>query len=150
MMIVYPGGLRVLHLTRRSEVFVPASEYDATRFYAAFDRELFDRELPRRIRPIIDVLDEAFPRVADAYRWAGIAAPVARIGIALEQYDFEPDAVVDEIHRRTSVFDLKLDFRSPHPDAIGQQRLAAARSLPGEVKPSLRRAEGPISRGATA
>ncbi len=56
MMVVYPGDLRVFHLTRRSEVFVPASEGEAARFYAAYDREL-----PRRIRPMIDVLDEAFP-----------------------------------------------------------------------------------------
>ncbi len=60
---------------------------------------------------MIEILDEAFPRVANAYRRAGIAAPVARIGTALEQYDDEPDAVFDEIWRRTSIFDLKLDFR---------------------------------------
>ncbi len=60
---------------------------------------------------MIEVLDEAFPRVATACRRAGVAAPVARIGTALEEYEFEPDAVFDEIWRRTSIFDLKLDFR---------------------------------------
>ncbi len=120
MMIVYPGDVRIFQLTGRSEVFVPASEADAARFYAAFDRELFDRARPRRIRPMIEVLDEAFPRVATACRRAGVAAPVARIGAALEDYDFEPDSVFDEIWQRTSVFDLKLDF---------QDRAALARFL---------------------
>jgi hypothetical protein len=82
MMIVHPGDVRVFHLTRRSEVFVPASEEEAARFDAAYVREL-----PRRIRPTIEILDEAFPRVAKAYRLAGIAMPEARIGIALEQYE---------------------------------------------------------------
>ena len=58
--------------------------------------------------------------MAAACRRAGVAAPVARIGTALEQYDFEPDAVFDEIWRRTSIFDLKLDF---------QDRAALARFL---------------------
>jgi hypothetical protein len=94
------------HLSRRSELFVPASEAEATRFGDAFIREL-----PRRITPVMEILDEAFPRVAAAYRRAGITAPVARIGIALEDYDDEPDALSDDICRRTSPDDLKLDFR---------------------------------------
>ncbi len=106
MMIVHPGDVRVFHLARRSEVFVPASEEEAARFDAAYVREL-----PRRIRPMIDILDEAFPRVATACRRAGVASPVARIGTALEEYDFEPDAAFDEIWQRTSIFDLKLDFQ---------------------------------------
>jgi hypothetical protein len=111
MMIVYSGNVRVFHLMRRSEVFVPASEDEASRFHAAFDRDLFDPKRPRCLRPTIDILDEAFSRVAAACRRAGIAAPVARIGIALDDYDDEPDAIVDEICRQTSACDLKLDFR---------------------------------------
>jgi hypothetical protein len=60
---------------------------------------------------MIEILDEAFPRAAEAYRRAEIAAPVARIGIALEDYEDEPDAIVDEICRQTRTSDLKLDFR---------------------------------------
>ena len=30
--------------------------------------------------------------------------------MALDQYEDEPDAVVDEIHRQTGLFDLKLHF----------------------------------------
>jgi hypothetical protein len=108
MMYIYPGDLRVFQLSRRSEVFVPASEAEASRFHAAFAREL-----PQRFRPMIDILDEAFPRVAAAYRRAGAGPPVARIGAAPGQYDSEPHAVSDEIRRRTSIFDLKLDFEDP-------------------------------------
>jgi hypothetical protein len=46
----------------------------------------------------------------EAYWRAGIAAPVVRIGTALEQYEDEPDTIIDEIYWRTSPFDLKLDF----------------------------------------
>ena len=88
MMIVHPGDVRVFHLTRRSEVFVPASEEEAARFDAAYVREL-----PRRIRPTIEILDEAFPRVAKAYRLAGIAMPEARIGIALCDSAWNKDPV---------------------------------------------------------
>jgi hypothetical protein len=59
----------------------------------------------------IDILDEAFPRVAAACRRAGVGPPVARIGTAADQYDSEPDAVFDEIRRRTSIFDLKLNSK---------------------------------------
>jgi hypothetical protein len=106
MMVIYPGNVRVFHLSRRSEVCVPASEEDATRFGDASIREL-----PRRITPVIEILDETFPRVAAAYRRAGILAPVARIGIVLDDYEDDPDAIVDEICRQTSACDLKLDFR---------------------------------------
>jgi hypothetical protein len=95
-MAIYPGDVRVFHLSRRSEVFVPASEAEAARFDAAYVRDL-----PRRITSMIEILDEAFPRAAEAYRRAEIAAPVARIGIALEDYEDEPDAIVDEICRQT-------------------------------------------------
>jgi hypothetical protein len=115
MMRIYPGDLRVFQLSHRSEVFVPAREAEASRFHAAFAREL-----PHRFRPMMDILDEAFPRVAAACRRAGVGPPVARIGTAHEQYDSEPDAVFDEIRRRTSIFDLKLDF---------QDRAALARFL---------------------
>jgi hypothetical protein len=40
MMVIYPGDIRVFHLLRRSEVFVPASEEEKTRFTDAFVREL--------------------------------------------------------------------------------------------------------------
>jgi hypothetical protein len=58
---------------------------------------------------MIDILDEVFPRVAEAYRRAGITAPKARIGVVIDEYD-EPDAVIDEICKLTDSFDLKLDF----------------------------------------
>jgi hypothetical protein len=106
MMIIYPGDITVFQLSRCWQVFIPASEDSATLFGDAWRREL-----PRRITPIIEILDEVFPPVALAYRRAGITAPVARVGIALEDYDDEPDALADEICRRTSPDDLKLDFR---------------------------------------
>jgi hypothetical protein len=105
MMIVYPGGLRVFHRSRVSEVFVPASEAEAALFDAAYIREL-----PRRITPTLEVLDEAFPRVAQACRIAAIMKPIARIGIALEQYEDELDAITDEICKLTGMNDLKLSF----------------------------------------
>jgi hypothetical protein len=106
MMVIYPGGVRVFQLSRCWQVFIPASEGSATLFGDAWRREL-----PRRITPMIEILGEVFPPVALAYRRAGITAPVARIGIALEDYDDEPDALSDDICRRTSPDDLKLDFR---------------------------------------
>jgi hypothetical protein len=104
-MYIYPGDLRVFQLSRRSEVFVPGSAAEASRFHTAFSRDL-----PLRFRLMIAVLDEAFPRVAAAYRRAGAGLPVARIGTAPELYNSEPDAVFDHIRRRTGIFDLKLDF----------------------------------------
>lgn len=115
MMYIYPGELRVFELSGRSEVFVPGSAAEASRFHTAFSREL-----PLRFRPMMDVLDEAFPRVAAACRQAGVWAPAARIGTAPELYDSEPDTVFDDIRRRTGIFDLKLDF---------QDRAALARFL---------------------
>jgi hypothetical protein len=106
MMIVYPGDVRVFHLSRRSEVFIPASE-DAAELFGDAAR----RELPRRITPVNEILKEVFPPVADAYRRAGIATPVARIGIVIDEYEDEPDAIVDEICLQTQPFDLKLNFR---------------------------------------
>jgi hypothetical protein len=88
-------------------VCLPACEEEATRFDA-----VYVRELPRRITPAIEILEEAFPQVAEACRRAGIATPVARIGIVLDEYEDEPDALTDEICRRSSSpFDLKLEFR---------------------------------------
>ena len=104
-MDMYPGELTVFELSHRSEVFVSGGAAEALRFYTAFSREL-----PRRFRPMINVLDEAFPRVAAACRQAGVRTPVASIGTAPELYDSEPDAVFDQIRRRTCIFDLKLDF----------------------------------------
>jgi hypothetical protein len=105
MMIVYPGDLRVFHLSRCSEVFLPASEAEIE----CYDRAYL-RELPRRITPTLEVLDEAFPSVAEACRRAGIMKPSARIGIALGEYEDEPDAVIDEICKLLGAFDLKLSF----------------------------------------
>jgi hypothetical protein len=105
MMIVYPGNLRVFHLSRRSEVFVPATEEEA----AAYEQAYY-RDLPQRIAPPLEILDEAFPRVAQACRAAGIMEPEARIGLVLDEYEDEPDAVVDEISTLTGVNDLKLSF----------------------------------------
>ena len=67
MMVIYSGELRVFHLSRHWEVFVPASEDEAGRF-----QDAVIRELPRRLTPLIEILDEVFPRVAEAYRRAGI------------------------------------------------------------------------------
>jgi hypothetical protein len=105
MMIVHPGDLRVFHLSRRSEVFVATTEEEA----AAYERAYY-RDLPQRIAPTLEVLDEAFPRVARACRRAGIVEPEARIGVVLDEYEEEPDAVVDEICNMTGVNDLKLSF----------------------------------------
>src|SRR4051812_22418065 len=106
MMVVYPGDIRVFQLTRCWQAFIPASEAAAELFGDAAIREL-----PRRITPVIEILDEAFPPVAEAYRRAGIATPVARIGIVIDEYEDEPDAIVDEICLQTQPFDLKLNFR---------------------------------------
>jgi hypothetical protein len=128
MMVIYPGDIRVFHLLRRSEVFVPASEEEATRFADAYVREL-----ARRITPVIDILGEVFPRVAEAYRRADIAEPVTRIGIALDEYEDEPDAIVDEICLQTRPFDLKLNFR--HRDELARflQEYEAVMKSPGRL-----------------
>ena len=76
----------MFHLAHRSEVFLPACEKEATRFDA-----VYVRELPRRITPAIEILEEAFPHVAEACRRAGIAMPVARIGIVLDEYEDEDE-----------------------------------------------------------
>jgi hypothetical protein len=120
MMYIYPGELRVFHLSRRSEVFVPASQEDAARFYAAFERDLFETALPQRFRLMINILDDAFPRVGAACRRAGVLMPVARVGTTLLDYEFDPDAVLDEVWQKTGRFDLKLNF---------QDRTALARFL---------------------
>jgi hypothetical protein len=74
---------------------------------------------------MIDILDEAFPRVAAACRRAGVWAPAAPIGTAPKLYNFEPDAVFDHIRRRTGIFDLKLDFEDPAALARFLQEYAA-------------------------
>jgi hypothetical protein len=107
MIVVYPGDLRVVRLTKRAEVFVPASEEQI----AAFERAYL-RELPHRITPMIDVLNEAFPRVAEAYRLAGITTAIACIGLAIDEYEDEPDEVLNEIIALTGAFDLRLTFRT--------------------------------------
>jgi hypothetical protein len=84
---------------------VPASDEEV----ACFDRA-YCRELPNRIVPTIEILEEAFPRVAAAYRRAELANATARIGLVLDDYDDDLDAVLDEIVKRTGAFDLKLDF----------------------------------------
>src|SRR5690348_17001915 len=106
MMYIYPGELRVFELSGRSELFVPGSAAQASRFHTAFSCDL-----PLCFRRMIDVVGEAFPRVAVACRRAGVWAPTARIGTAPELY--ESDAVFETIRRRTGIFDLKLDFDDP-------------------------------------
>ena len=106
MMAVYPGDLRVVRFVNRSEVFVPASEAQIVRFYRALDRDL-----PRRFPSMIEVLGEAFPQVAIAYRQIGIIEPEARIGADLGEYENEPDAIVRQICSLTGVCDLRLIFR---------------------------------------
>ena len=107
MMAIYPGDLRVFHLARRSEVFVPTTLDQV----ASYDRA-YCRDLPRRIVPTIDLLDEVFPLIAASYRRAGIAKADARIYNALEEYDYDPDEVADEIFKLYGSHDLKLCFTS--------------------------------------
>jgi hypothetical protein len=106
MMAVYPGDLRVVRFVNRSEVFVPANEAQVVCFYRALDR---DR--PRRLPPMLEVLGEAFPQVAIAYRQIGIIEPEARIGADLGEYENEPDTIVRQICSLTGVCDLRLTFR---------------------------------------
>jgi hypothetical protein len=106
MMAVYPGDLRVFHFINRSEVFVPTSDEEVTRFY-----RVLHRDLPRRFVPMIEVLHEAFPSIAAAYRRIGVTQPDARIGSALEEYEDEPDAVVRPICKLMGTHDLRLTFR---------------------------------------
>jgi hypothetical protein len=107
MMAVYPGNLRVIRFVNRSEVFVPTSEPQIVSFYRALERDL-----PRRFVPMIDVLGEAFPQVAVAYRKIGVTEPEARIGAVLDEYETEPDALVREICPLAGVCDLRLTFRA--------------------------------------
>jgi hypothetical protein len=106
MMMVHPGELRVFRFGNRAEVFVPASDAQIARFY-----RVRDRDLPRRFVTMIEVLDEAFPRIAAAYRRSGIGEPDARIGADLDEYENEPDAVVRQICKLTGIYDLRLTFR---------------------------------------
>ena len=106
MMAVYPGDLRVVRFVNRSEVFVPASEAQIVCFYQALDRDL-----PRRLPPMLEVLGEAFPQVAIAYRQIGIIEPEARIGADLGEYENKPDSIVRQICPLTGVCDLRLTFR---------------------------------------
>jgi hypothetical protein len=106
MMTIHPGDLRVFRFGDRAEVFVPASDAQIARFY-----RVRDRHLPERFVPMIEVLDEAFPRIAAAYRRSGIGEPDARIGAVLDEYESEPDAVVRQICRLSGVHDLRLIFR---------------------------------------
>jgi hypothetical protein len=93
MMIVRPGDLRVFHLARRSEVFCPTTEEQV----ASYDRAYF-RELRRGIIvPTIESLDEVFPLIAAAYRYADIANAEARIYNGLEEYEDDPAEIVEEI-----------------------------------------------------
>jgi hypothetical protein len=121
MMYIYPGELRVFELSGRSEVFVPGSAAQASRFHTAFSCAL-----PLCFRRMIDVVDEAFPRVAVACRRAGVWAPPARIGTAPELYESDSDAVFETIRRRTGIFDLKLDFDDPATLARFLQEYAAS------------------------
>jgi hypothetical protein len=107
MMIVYPGDLRVFHLARRSEVFCPTTEEQV----ASYDRAYL-RDLPRRIVPTIDLLDEVFPLIAAAYRRADIAKAKARIYNAPEEYEDDPDEIEAEIFKLYGTHDLKLYFHS--------------------------------------
>jgi hypothetical protein len=107
MMAVYPGDLRVVRFVNRSEVFVPASEAQIVSFYRALERDL-----PQRFVPMIDVLGEAFPQVALAFRQIGLTEPEARIGAVLDEYESEPDALVRQICSLTGVCDLRLTFRA--------------------------------------
>jgi hypothetical protein len=106
MMTIHPGDLRVFRFGDRAEVFVPASDAQIARFY-----RVRDRDLPRRFVPMIEVLEEAFPRIAAAYRRSGIGEPDARIGADLDEYENEPDAVVRQICKLSGVHDLRLTFR---------------------------------------
>jgi hypothetical protein len=106
MMYIYPGELRVFELSGRSEVFVPGSAVQASRFHTAFSCAL-----PLCFRRMIDVVDEAFPRVAVACRRAEL---------------YESDAVFETIRRRTGIFDLKLDFDDPATLARFLQEYAAS------------------------
>jgi len=105
------GSLPILPLIETAHGFANALEIAKDRAVRRLVFGAIDFQLDLGIRGDTDELLFFRSQLVLVSRLAGIAAPVARIGIALEQYDFEPDAVVDEIHRRTSVFDLKLDFR---------------------------------------
>ncbi len=106
MMIAYPGDLRVFRFATRSEVFAPTTEEQIICFY-----RVLDRDLPRRLAPMIEVLDEAFPRIAAALRQIGCSEPEVRIGSALDDYDDEHDALVRAICNLAGSYDLRLTFR---------------------------------------
>jgi hypothetical protein len=106
MMTIHPGDLRVFRFGNRAEVFVPASDTQIARFY-----RVRDRDLPRRFVPMIEVLEEAFPSIAAAYRQIGVTEPETHIGSALEEYEAEPDAVVRQICKLSGIHDLRLTFR---------------------------------------
>lgn len=107
MHAIYPGDLRVFHLAQRSEVFVPTTEEKV----AEYDRA-YCRDLPRRIVPTMDLLDEVFPLVAASYRHAGIGTAHARISNAIEEYDDDPDDISGDILKLWGTHDLKLYFAS--------------------------------------
>jgi hypothetical protein len=107
MVIECPGDLRVFHLARRSEVFCPTTEDEVDRYEQAYLRDL-----PRRIVPTIDLLDEVFPVIAAAYRRADIAKAEARIYNAPEEYEDDPDEIEVEIFKLYGSHDLKLYFHS--------------------------------------
>jgi hypothetical protein len=106
-MMAYLGDLRVVLFVNRSEVFVPASDVQIVSFYRALDRDL-----PGRFAPMIEVLGEAFPQVAIAYRQIGSTEPEARIGVVLDEYESDPDALVRQICSLTAICGLKLTFRT--------------------------------------
>jgi hypothetical protein len=108
MMVVCPGDLRLFHLARRSEVFCPTTEEQVI----SYDRAYF-RELRRGvIVPTIELLDDVFPLIAAAYRYADIAKAEARIYNGLEEYEDDPDEIVEGILKLHGSHDLKLYFHS--------------------------------------
>jgi hypothetical protein len=99
--------LRVVRFVNRSEVFVPANDMQIVSFYRALDCDL-----PGRLAPMMEVLSEAFPQVAIAYRQIGSTEPEARIGVVLDKYESDPDALVRQICSLTAICGLKLTFRT--------------------------------------